>query len=306
VKRALALAFLIACSSPSPAEHTERPSDEKAALGGSIAARVGGTEIPVSVVEAVAQTQHITAQEAARKIIDDEIAASVARSRGLGKPWDLTAIRGRLVADRVLAESKAKGLPTDPEVERLSKVHWADVDRPPRYLVVHAVVKRPADPALFPDAKALAEKIHQAVVGATSKADFEKRANAVPHPATLFVKVEDLPPFTVDGRMVDSNSTMDAQFAKGAFAVAIGATSDVVESQFGFHVIRALEKLPEQVMPFEDRRQAFAEEVLAMRGHDRIGAILKAQATKHRPIIEPTAESLMRTVQIGAEQASNP
>lgn len=304
------LALLAACSSPEsqPQHRTDRPADEQAALGGAIAARVGGEPIPLSLVAAVANAQHIPAKDALRKIVDDEIAANAAKKRGLDQKdptsWNLTAVRGRLAADRLLAEAKKQGPPSNAEVERLSELHWADVDRPPMVHVIHAIARRPDKPALVAEARAIGEQIAAAVKDASSAEDFKAKATAVAHPKEIETRVEDLPPFTEEGR-VATGGGMDPAFARPAYALkSPGDQTGIVETSFGWHVIRLIERIPEQRMAFEDRRTAFAEEVLAMRGHDAVTELLTALKRKTRIEVSPAAEQLMRSVSIGEQQAS--
>src|SRR5689334_22351017 len=105
MKRAVVLCAMLLSCTPDRATVTERPSDTQAALGGSVAARIDGEVIHLSLVQAVADAQHVSAKEAARRIIDDEIAANTARKRGLDKKlptsWNLTATRARITADRL-------------------------------------------------------------------------------------------------------------------------------------------------------------------------------------------------------------
>lgn len=303
------LALLAACSSPeSQPTPTNRPADERAALGGAVAARVGGEPIPLSLVASVAQAQHVAPQDALRKIIDDEIAANSARKRGLDQAnptsWNLTAVRGRLVADRLLEEAKKKGSPSDAEVERLSEAHWADVNRPPMVHVMHAIVLLPGKPAEVKQARAIADKMAAAVNDAASPEDFKAKATAVEHPKDIETRVEDLPPFDEDGR-VATGGGMVPEFAKAAHALKTpGAQTGIVETRFGWHVIRLIERVPERRMALEDRRTAFAEEVLAMRGHDAVTDLFTALRGKTRVEVSPSAEQLMRTVSIGEQQAS--
>ncbi|MCW5836333.1 MAG: peptidylprolyl isomerase [Labilithrix sp.] len=309
-RRLVLWSALVGLSCGHDAPTTTRSEDHNAALGGEIAARVGAQAIPLSVVASVAAAQHVSAAEAARRVIDDEIAASAARRKGLDQrvpaSWRLVSTRARFAADRFHEEAKRRGPPTDEEIRLLSERHWAEVDRPPSVSVVHAVAMLPKDAALVPSARALADELRAAVASASSD-DFEARAKAVPHDPKISVRVEKLPPFTEDGWVTEGGGAMDATFSKVAFALPeVGATSAVVETPFGFHVIRLLARHPEKRMPFETRRLAFAAEVHALRARDLMKARLDELRGAHRVDVSPAAEELMRTIKVSQDTAGAP
>lgn len=280
------------------------PAPEQAALGGEIAARVGTDAIPVSLVAKVAADQKITPREALRRLIDDAVSTNGARARGLDRvppsAWLLTAARGRWAADGIMAEARRGGPPTDAEIAELTRVHWREVDRPPAVRVVHALVQRPKKPdeAASARARALAAEIHAAVLSAKDADDFQAKAKAVPHPADVDVVIQPLPAFTSDGSLTESDGGMVEPFAKAAHALTqAGETSGIVETPFGWHVIRLVERVPEQRMPFEARRTAFTEEAFMQRARKatelRLAAVRETSPIELSPSAERSMESLL-------------
>jgi hypothetical protein len=313
-----ALCAFVACARDEPARLAVTTPAENAALGGEVAARVGTQVIPISVVVRVAEAQQISAIAAARKIVDDEIVATAARTRGLDQrvplSWSLVAARGRFAADHLLEDAKRRGLPNDDEIKLLSEKHWLEVDRPPAARVIHAIVLAPKDVALKEQARRLADAIQRAVRSATND-EFEAKAKAAPGQLALGggppldpkleVRVERLPAFTQRGWVTEGGGgRMDETFARGAFGLAAGDTSEVIETGFGMHVIRLLEHVPEKRMPFEQRRLAFAEEVYSLRSRDLLGARVQALRAEHAVAVSPAAEQLMRSVALERPEAT--
>lgn len=287
---------------------TKGPPPEQASLGGEIVARVGAEVIPVSLVANVAVDQRITPREALSRLIEDGICAAAARGRhrDLEPPtsWLLTAARARWVADRSMTEARQGGPPTDAEVEALSLTHWREVARPPAVHVVHALAMRPKkvdDTAGLERARALASALRAALSGAKTPEEFEARARAVPHSPNSQVVVERLPAFTADGWITEGDGKMVEPFAKAAHTLAqLGDTSDLVETQFGWHVIQLIDRVPEQVMPVDARRVAFADETLAQRAHQATESRVKALRAANPVEVMPSAELLMRPLNGGA------
>lgn len=298
----LALACLLTASLSCSGTHEAPTPAEQAALGGEIAARVGSDVIPVSLVAQVAAAQHVTPREALKRLVDDAVAAAAARARGLDREqptvWHLIATRGRVTADHILADAKRAGPPTDDEINTLSARYWREVDRPAAIRVVHAVVMRPKkpDPAAEERARVFAGQLRDAVIDAKDADDFIAKAKALPYPGGD-VRAEKLPPFTASGKSIENEQQLDSAFAKGAFAIAEpGMTSAVVETSFGWHVIRLLERIPAQVMPLETRRIAFAEGAITMRATVATRARVEALRASSPIEIAPSAEILMRSL----------
>jgi len=306
---ALRLAVVVTAITAGCSDRATSKGAEQAALGGTVAARVDDEIIPLALVAAVAEAQHVAPDIARARLVDDAVAARAARLRGLDREapaaWNLRAARARFAVDRMLAAARAKGPPTDEEVRRISDLHWQEVDRPPSARTVHVVVlvdRR--DPAEKKErARTLAEQLRAEVLAAKDADEFLVKAKAAPHPGDLKVQAEALPPVTADGWVSEGSGQMDPRFSRAANELAsAGATSPVVESDFGFHVIRLVERVPERRMPLDARRVAFVDEAHSLRAQDEKQARLEALRAESPIVIAPGADELMRSLSATKER----
>jgi parvulin-like peptidyl-prolyl cis-trans isomerase-like protein len=295
--RSQALAVILALL---PAACSSRPSQaqaEHASLGGDTVARVGDLAVPTSLVASVAAAQKVDPSRALSLLVEDALAAAGARAAGLDKTPEVTrastAARARLVVLRLRAAAHEAGPPTDAEVNDVTAAHWLEVDLPERMRVIHAVVLEPKKPELTAAATALAADLAAAEATATSPDDFEARAKALPH-GELEIKVERLDPFVADGRSaVPGAGKLELDFVHGAAPLSPGATSGVVHSKFGWHVIRMIERLPERRIDFEERRRLFREEVFAGRARRSLDRLLGELASKNGVMVENGVDEMM-------------
>ncbi|HEX9621270.1 MAG TPA: peptidyl-prolyl cis-trans isomerase, partial [Polyangiaceae bacterium] len=249
---ATALAGPVSCGGTEPRE-TQR------ALPSGVVARVGDAAIARGSVARIARAEGISAEEALRRAVADALLAQEAARRlaGTGRVAQLRrSAHARALADELHERAKQEGPAGRQEIERLARERWAEFDRPASARTVHAVVVV-KDEADREAARALGERIAEAVADAGDAAEFMRRAREVPANA-LSVVVERLPPCTADGRVVPEpgrrDGKFDAEFARAANElVSPGAQSPLVTTRFGFHVIMLIERIPEKRSSFEER-----------------------------------------------------
>jgi hypothetical protein len=189
-----------------------------------------------------------------------------------------------------VAGAAAQGPMTADELASSTKKHWIDVDRPRAVRTAHAVALV-TTPESKEKARELAEKVAAAVEGIREPKEFGETANALKNAVPgVELRLEILPPVAADGRTVPTDvadppsAQFDPAFSKAAAELtAVGDQSPVVESAFGFHVILALEVLPEKRVDEALRREAFENEAFAARADKQVGAAL-AQAKATTPV----------------------
>jgi peptidyl-prolyl cis-trans isomerase C len=266
---------VLACSALLASCGGEQPAEPAAAgeLPPGFVARAGTELIATPTVARIAHSQGISPKDAALRALSDAVLAAGARA-SLPRGTIASIERGaqaRRTLEALAADATRRGPPSAAELEEQLRERWVELDRPAAARTVHAVVLSPK-PEREQAARAVAEKMAEAVRVATSAEDFIKIAKEAAADG-FEVRAEPLPFITVDGRGFQrrdstfvAQGSFDEGFAAAANALdAVGQLSPIVQTRFGFHIIRLEERAPAAGIPEADRPSALTKDVMSRR-----------------------------------------
>src|SRR5205814_372081 len=78
---------------------------------------------------------------------------------------------------------------------------------------------------------------------------------------------------------------MVPEFDKAAFSLGVGAVSDLVQTQFGFHIIKVVNKQEPRLRTFEEMKEAIRSIVLGTKGAAKAADVSRqvaAELTKNK------------------------
>lgn len=300
-------ALLLFCCAACHGREPE-PRETKATLSHGVMAEVGADAIALETVVRVAHAQHVDLAVARERAIRDALFAAAARDRmpQMTANGVVSAALARALLEDLAERARASGPPTDDEVAAISRERWYEFDRPETVRVTHVVV-RVKDVAQRAAARALAERIQDAVRNVHEADGFRKRAREVPADG-FEVIVERLPPTTADGRTFDPDHRLppgaappqlEESFARAAHAIGqTGSQSPIVETSYGYHVILLEERLPERIVPLEQRRIALENEIWSRRAAAAERELLDRLQQTARIEVDRAFEDLTSRLQI--------
>jgi hypothetical protein len=315
------LLFASAASCARERKNEALPPPPDLAAKGRVIGTVGGTPILAETVVGIARARHVSIAEARDLAVRDALFANeaIARRLDVGAQRDLDAALARALAAGFADEARAKGPITAEEVDKETVNHFYDVARPESWLTIHAVVLlgKDASDDDVKRAKKVADAIHAAVAGIaagghgthappTSDAlagDFANAAAAVDKDG-FDVHIEPLPPIAADGGSVEptQRQPFDKDFVKVATALGErGDLSDVVRTQFGWHVILLLDRIPARELSFDERKALFDEYIIDARARTASNALLERLRAGNAPDLARNLDAVLATVHIGDE-----
>ena len=172
---------------------------------------------------------------------------------------------------------KAKKDVSDDDVKKFYEEHIEDVTKPAGVTVAHILIQpdeeeEDADKA-DADAKVKIDAIYEELV--KDPAQFDKLAQEKSDCPSGKRDNGKLPAFDKDGMMLDGSGAMDQTFATAAFAIEKeGQITKPVKTQFGYHIIKLIERNPEEVTPLEKLKDRITEFLAAEKAQAELNKTL--------------------------------
>jgi hypothetical protein len=276
-------------------------------LAAGLAAKVGAEDVALSTVASIAHAQRLSLPAARHLATRDALFAAGARAAFSGG-WIVPVVeRGawaRALLEGFKADAAARGPASDTEVTELTALRWQELDRPETVRTTHAValVAKPEEDAA---ARAVAQRLYEALLGVSDPQEFIRIAQGVPHEG-VDVRAERLPAVTRDGRCYYpegappelANQRFDKDFAEAAHRLAVGKISGPSKSSFGYHVILCEARLPENHVPLEERRRLLADEVQKGRAERAKQELLGRLSSATPILVTRSVEDLTAQIQV--------
>lgn len=182
------------------------------------------------------------------------------------------SIQARVLLEHVEAQTRMPELPSDAELESMTRRRWIELDRPEAVQTCHAVVRKAGlEPAA---GLAIAQRLADALRPLTQCKEFVAQAKTFPT-AGVKVTAEELPPVTMDGRTlildnnkapVDEGDAFDPEFARAAHQLkSPGTQSPIVRTQFGWHIIMLDSRIEAKHVALDERQRLLKDDVFRER-----------------------------------------
>lgn len=175
---------------------------------------------------------------------------------------------------RALAVQETTRLPpvSEDEIRAYYAAHHKELEIPESVRVSHILVRvpRPSPENQRQEARARAERILARI---RRGEDFARLAQE---------RSDDDETSRLGGRLPETpRGVFEPAFEEAVFALRPGEASGVIESKFGFHIVKLHEKIPARQPPFEEARDAVRAKLLEQRYQDtlhRLESALRAKA----------------------------
>jgi peptidyl-prolyl cis-trans isomerase D len=207
-----------------------------------------------------------------------------------------------LLADQAKLEESLK--PADAELQVAYNQNRDAFRTPERVRVRHILLKTTdKPPADEPKIKAQAEDLLKQIRGGANFSELAKKYSEDTASANNAKDPGELPDWIARQQTVP-------EFESVAFSQKVGQTSDLVKTQYGYHIIQVLEHQEARLRPFEEVKADLAAQWKKQRANDIVGNISdKAQAALQKDPTHPekvAAEYSMQVVKadgVAPEQA---
>lgn len=233
---------LSGCERAAPKQSSPR---EDTRLVADVVARVGGRPIGATEVQARMRSDGLSADDALRQLIDEELLEQEARRRGLVESPETERMIERLMVRTMLHDFEKENTPesvTEQELRDDYAMHADKFHIRERRRSWHILVKQTDEAG-----RALAQSILREIQRAENpRLVFERYAEAGNDDSGFEITAEDLPALTQDANI--ERPYKDALFA----AKGEGPLNDVVKTSYGWHAIVVSEILPEEIRTLAD------------------------------------------------------
>lgn len=220
--------------------------------------------------------------QALKSSFPDEKKYNEALSKDQVTESDLKArIEKRLLVEELLNKEVLQKISVSPEESKaFYDSHPESFKQPERVHVAHILIK--AEPKAPESDKKKARK---------SIEDIQKRLKKGEDFAALAKQYSDCPSKEKGGDLgfVERGRTVKP-FENVAFSLKPGETSGIVETEFGFHIVRVIEKKSESVVPYQEAEQPLQKHLKDTKAQAEVGRYiegLKTNSKVERNLTEP-------------------